>query len=395
MPFTTLKLTRTFDATPKAVYRAFTTPGGQMDWFANAAEMDARVGGRFYLWTEVGYQAMGTFTTLEEDRLIAWDMHNPASGQVQITLSPENGQTTLTIEQNQLETEEQFQAAKKNWETSLKNLKSVLETGLDRRFYDRPMIGILIAGMVDKEIKERLQLTVDYGILLGGTLPGMGAEAAGLAGGDVLVEMDGIAIKDYHALHVAVTPHKAGDTVHLVWYRGAACHEADMTLSGRKVPHIPATPAELAEETRQLYARLDAELAEILEGITEEEAEYCPAETEWNSKEILAHIITTERAVQIWIINALEGTLFHNWASNNHELVKSIVDIHPTLPRLVAELRRTEGQTVALLQRLPPEILDLKGAYHNIATYVGKDGLPVHTRLHYDTIKNQIEEARK
>jgi len=393
MPLTSLKLTRTFDATPKAVYRAFTTPSGLVEWVANSCDLDPRVGGRLFIWSETGFQFMGKFTELEPEQHIAFDVHAPTPSHVNLTITAENGLASLTVEQSNL-TKEKAAEYRARWETALDNLKSVLETGLDRRFYDRPMLGILISGTVDKDIQERMSLPVDYGILIGGTVPGMGAEGVGLIENDALIEMDGIALKKYHDLHIAVTPHKAGDMVHIAWVSGPEFHEADMTLSGRKIPHVPSTPAELAEETHHLYARLNAELDEILDGVSEDEAEYRPAENEWNIKEILAHLITTERALQIWVANAIDDQVFENWASNDHRLVKSIVDIHSALPHLAAELRRTGGQTVALLQRLPAEILDYKGAYHNVATYVSKDGLPIHGRLHYETIKTLIEEAR-
>lgn len=393
MTLTTLTLTRTFEATPKAVYRAFTTPAGLLEWAANSSDLDPRAGGRLFLWSEKGFQLMGTYTELEPEKRVAFDLHTPSPSTVNATIRSENGLVTLLLEHHL--PEEKATEYRARWESALDNLKSILETGLDRRFYDRPMLGVFIAGQVDKELQARMSLPVAHGILIGGAVSGMGAEAAGLAENDVLIEMDGISLKSYHDLHTAITPHKAGDTVHLTWARGREQHETDMVLSGRTPPSIPATPAELAEKTQSLYTRLDAELAEILEGVTEEEAEYRPAETEWNAKEIVAHIITSERGLQFWIANLIEGQTFESWATNNHLLVKSIVDVYPTLPLLMAELRRAEAQTVALLQRLPPEILDYKGAYHNIAAYVGKDGQPVHTHLHYESIKNLLEEARK
>jgi uncharacterized protein YndB with AHSA1/START domain len=394
-PTLTLTLTRTIQAPPQAVYRAFTTIGGLMDWIAYSSDVEARVGGRLYIWEEKGYQVIGKYTNLEKNQHVAFDILAPIPGHIEVSLSTQDNATLLTLEHSQIETEEIFEGYKKQWGNALDNLQAVLETGLDRRLYDRPMMGILISGMVDKDTQERLLLPVDYGILLGGTIPGMGAETAGLVEGDVLVEMDNVPIKDYHALSQVISPHKAGETVHAVWYRGKERHEATMTLSGRPRPQIPATLTELAEEARQIYTRLDGELAELLDGISEETAEYRPAENEWNTKEIIAHLISTERAMQIWVINATEGTLFNNWASNNHHLVKSIVDICATLPHLMAELRRAEGQTVALLQRLPEEIVTHKGTFHNIVTTLNKEGLSVHSRLHLDTIKRLLEEAQK
>jgi len=390
-----LTLTRTIQASPKAIYRAFTTTAGLMDWIADSSDIETRVGGRLFIWEEKGYQVMGKFTALEENQRVAFDLLAPIPGHVEVSLSTQDNATLLTLEHSQIETEETLEGYKKQWGNALDNLQTVLETGLDPRLYNRPMMGILISGMVDKDTRQRLGLPLDYGILIGGTVPGMGAEAAGLMDGDVLVEMDNAPIKDYHALSQVIAPRMAGETVHAVWYRGKERLEATMTLSGRPHPHIPATLTELAEEARQIYSRLDGELAELLDGVTEEAAEYRPAEKEWNVKEIIAHLINTERAMQIWIINAAEGTLFNHWGSNNHHLVKSIVDIHPTLPHLMAERRRAEGQTVALLQRLPEEIVTHKGTFHNIVTTLNKEGLSTHRRIHFDTIKRLLEEAGK
>ncbi len=391
----TFTLTHSYHATPSAIYRAFTTPGGLTDWIAGYSDVDTRVGGRLFIWEEKGYQVMGKFTALEQDKLVAFDVLGPIASHVAVSISGDGAAATLTLEHSGLEKEEYVTGYQERWQNALTNLQSTLETGLDRRFYDRPMLGILIAGSVDAKNQERYRVPEGYGIIVNGTVPGMGAEKIGLIDEDVIVEMDNIQLTDYYALERAVSPHKAGDSVPVAWYRLGEKHRADLPLSGRPIPEIPPTPAELAEAARQLYARLDAELAEILDGATESEADYRPAETEWNAKEIIAHTIATERAAQIWIVNAAEGQVFNNWASNDHLLVKSIVDIHTTLPQLTDELHRAEGQTIALVQRLPATITQFKGAYHNIATNLGKHGLALHTRMHYDVIKNLLETARK
>lgn len=390
----TLTLTRTIQASPQAVYRAFTTQSGWMDWIAHTSDIEPRVGGRLYLWEEKGPQWLGKYTALEKNRRVAFDLLAPLTGHVEVTLTAENNTTRLTLEHcsehSALESDEPFDLAQLQWDEALNNLQAVLETGLDPRLYSRPMMGVYISGLVDKETQERLHLPLDYGILLGGSIPEMGAEKAGIVEGDVLVEINGNPIHHYDSIRQAIGGHKAGDVIHMVWYRGKERHEADMTLSGRPHPHIPATLAELAEEARQIYDGLLKELAELLDGVSETTAEYRPAENEWNVKEIIAHLINTERAMQIWLVNAVEGTLFYNWVTNHHDSVKSIVDVTPTLPELINELRRAEAQTVALLQRLPEEIVTHKGTFHNIVTTLNKEGLSVHTRMHFDTIKKLL-----
>lgn len=383
-PFT---LTRNIQAPASAVYRAFTTATGLLDWLAHSSDVDTRVGGRIYGWDQKQGGFLGQFTALETDQCVGFDILAPVPGHVDVTLTPQPDHTALTFVYQGEATEQT------RWSTALDALKAVLETGLDPRLYNRPMMGILISGVVDKETRERLQLPLDYGILIGGTLPDMGAEKVGFQDGDVLVELDGTPIHDYDAIGEVIGPRLAGDSVHAVWYRGKVRHAADMILSGRPHPRIPATLAELAEEARQIYASLDGELAEILDEVPESATEYRPAENEWNIKEIIAHLINTERAMQIWLVNAVEGTLFHNWVSNNHHIVKSIVDVTPTLPELLTELHRAESQTVSLLQRLPEEIVTHKGAFHNIVTTLNKEGLSVHTRLHFETIKRLLDEV--
>jgi uncharacterized protein YndB with AHSA1/START domain len=388
-------LQRTFQAIPKAVYRAFATPGGLMEWIANAAEVDNRVGGRFYLWEDKGYQLMGKITASEKDRLLAVEVAAPIHSHFQITLDADPAGSLLTLEHGDLEKEDYVAQYQTLWQKALDNLQSTLETGLDRRFYNRPMLGILIAGAIDETNRERYEVPEGYGIIISGPVPGMGGEKIGLQNEDVLVELDGAELRDYYALQTAVSPHKAGDIIPIGWRRSGKKHTADLPLSGRPIPVVPPTPTELAEETRQLYARLDAELAELLDGVSEAEADYRPGENEWNTKEIIAHAIATERAAQIWLVNEAEGYRFKNWASNDPTLVKAIVDIHPTLPQLTAELSRTEEQTIALIQRLPPEIVNFKAAYHNIAADLGAHGLALHTRMHYDTIKTLVAAARQ
>lgn len=390
---TPVSLTRTIQAAPEAVYRAFTTSMGLQDWCADAAGVDLRPGGHLFLWNENGYQLLGSVSEPEPNRSVEWQA--PAPGPIRIRIDPAGGDSeggslvTMSFAGGgELESHLAF------WKPALDNLKAVLETGLDRRVYDRPMLGILIGDSVDAESQSKYGLPVPYGVILSGTLPGMGAEALGLAENDVIVEMGGLPLEHYHVLREALSGCKAGDRIPIVWYRGAERKEAHLRLSGRPEPFVPATPAELADYTQGIFDRLDAELAEILEDATEEEAEYRPAEKEWNVKEILGHTIVTERGTQAWIAAAIDGYYLKEVGSNEHSLVKSVVDVLPTLPALTTELHRTEKQTVAMVRRLPPEIITHKGVYTNIVTMLGEHGLAVHTRAHYENIRTQLDAAR-
>jgi uncharacterized protein YndB with AHSA1/START domain len=384
-------LSRSIQATPEAAYRAFTTSLGLLDWCADAADVAARSGGHVFIWSEAGYRLLGAISRLEENLAVEWEGFSPFAGQVEIRIKPADDGSTVSMSLSgtgDLESQRAF------WEPALDNLKSVLETGLDRRVYDRPMLGILIGGSLDEEAQAKYRTPVPFGVILSGTMAGMGAAALGLAENDVLAELGDVRLENYHAFREALEGCKAGDEIRAVWYRGAERHEGRLRLSGRPEPYIPPTPAELAEHTRGIFDRLDAELAEVLDDVAEDEADFRPAEREWSVKEIVAHTIATERGNQAWIAAALEGHYLKDWASNENSLVKAIVDIHPTVPALADELHRTESQTVAMLRRLPPEIVEHKGVYTNIVTMLGEHGLPVHTRMHYETIRAQLETAR-
>jgi uncharacterized protein YndB with AHSA1/START domain len=384
-------LSRSIQASGEAVYRAFTTSLGLQDWCADAAGLDLRPGGHLFLWAETGYRLLGSVSRLEADECVDWEGSSPQPFAIRIRIAPEKGGSLVSMSfdaEGDLETHLAF------WDPALDNLKAVLETGLDRRVYDRPMLGILIGDMLDAEKQAKYGTPVPHGIILSGTLPGMGAEALGLAENDVVVEMGDVQLKHYHAIRDALSGCKAGDRIQVVWYRGAERMSGSLRLSGRPEPFIPATPAELAEYTRGIIDRLDSELAEILDGATEEEADYRPAEKEWSIKEIIAHTIASERANQAWIVSALDGHYLKDVSSNAHSLVRSIVDVLPTLPELTAELHRTESQTVAMIRRLPPEIVEHKGVYTDIATLLGEHGVAVHTRTHYENIRTQLEALR-
>src|SRR5207302_1437068 len=118
------------------------------------------------------------------------------------------------------------------------------------------------------------------GIWLQGLLENMGAHAAGIQKDDVLVSLGGKDITNWNAFRTALEPHKAGDKVPVVFYRGPERHTITMELSRRKLTEVPATLEELTERYRTAYAMIDSELEALFEGITESEADYRPAPDE-------------------------------------------------------------------------------------------------------------------
>src|SRR5690606_21762951 len=108
----------------------------------------------------------------------------------------------------------------KHWAENLRNLKSVLETGIDLRIAERPMLGI-IPGDFTAEQATALGVPVHEGMRIDGTVEGMGAQRVGLQRDDVIVEMAGHPISDFNSLVRAIAGKKGGDKVEVVYYRGA------------------------------------------------------------------------------------------------------------------------------------------------------------------------------
>jgi hypothetical protein len=141
-----------------------------------------------------------------------------------------------------------------NWEDSLENLKSVLETGIDLRIANRPMLGIL-PGDFTPEQASALGVPVREGMRLDGVVDGMGAQKAGLQRDDVLVKMEGNPItSDFNSLGNALLPaKKAARTWKWSFYRGPEKKTVTMELSKRPMPDVPFDPAELAKKARANY----------------------------------------------------------------------------------------------------------------------------------------------
>jgi hypothetical protein len=72
------------------------------------------------------------------------------------------------------------------------------------------------------------------GILLSGVMPGSPAEAAGLAAGDLLVEMDGRAIDTIYDFQGVLAEHAPGDSIVVKYLRGGETREARVTLAERR-----------------------------------------------------------------------------------------------------------------------------------------------------------------
>lgn len=105
----------------------------------------------------------------------------------------------------------------------------------------RPWLGIRYLP-ITKQIQERNQLTVDYGALLVrgenlgdlAVVPGSPADIAGLVENDIILEIDGIKIKEPDtSLAQLVAKHKVGDTIQLKILRKGKEQQISVKLESR------------------------------------------------------------------------------------------------------------------------------------------------------------------
>jgi uncharacterized protein YndB with AHSA1/START domain len=397
---TKLVYEKSLRASPEIVFQAFTNATMLREWLADGASTDPHSGGRIILWWNDGYITAGHFTELEANQSLSYTWRgstDPDETEVSVVLKAEGGSTQLELVHSGLGEGEDWDKTRlefqHGWEKGLENLSSVLETGKDLRIYNRPMLGILLSDF-NAEIAERLGVPVKEGVRVDGTLENMGARAAGLKQDDVIVELAGQDIEGYNDLGLALDGCQAGDSIRVVIYRGSERKSVQMTLSGRPIADFPWDAERLAALAEARFHEIDRELEAVLANATESEASTRPAEGEWSAKEILGHLILVERENIIFIADLLNG--YERWSDdytgNIIEPIQALLEVYPTLSELIAELKRQEAETVALLRHLPADFVNRKGSYWRVATpYVEPY---YHTNTHLPQIKAAIEGAR-
>lgn len=390
---------RTVSAPPSEVYRAFTTPQALRDWFCDAAQVDAREGGRIYMaWTS-GYHTAGKFTRLEKNNIISYTWHDEKEGtnsQVTVEITDDgNGGSNVRLTHDMPHASQEWRdEAKRDWNDALEALQSSVEKGIDLRLARRPMFGLTGADLVDEALVEKFNLPVRHGIRLNRLAEGMGAEKAGIQVGDVLAGIAGKAIVTFNDLGTILNNYRAGDTVETEIWRDGEKLGIPVTLTGREMPTLPETAQELAEQARKLYDEVDEELTQLFEGVTEAQADYRPSEDEWNSKEILGHLVASERDVHAWVATLAEDfDLEQPWHSNDLVRVRSIVAVHPTAQDMVNELKQAEAEVVAAIGLLRTDAVGRKHMFRNLALWL--TSFQPHHREHFELIKTLLEAGRE
>ena len=395
MSRTTISLEQRIAAPPSEVYRAFTNSTALREWLCDAAMVVPRKDGRLQLGWNSGFHATGEFTKVVPNERLSFTWHGkgePGPTRVRVDFRPEGEATLVALVHKGIGTGKKWAKAaeeiRDGWEESLENLRSVLETGHDLRFTRRPMMGIL-PDTLTVEAAAKLGVPVAKGILLGGVVEGMGAEAAGLQKGDVITRIGEAKVRDYPDLQAALQRHHAGDEVAVTYYRGAEKARTALTLSGRPVEEPPATAAALSAALSATEADYLDRLAAAFEGVEDARARRRPAAGEWSADEVLCHLIVEARATQHFITQLVGGQepWTDEWTGNLDVAHAGLLAVFPNSGGLLKELRRNRAETWAILAALPDEFVARKGSYWRMA-YGLSEG-----RLHDEEHLLQVQTA--
>ena len=397
----TIKVEQVVNAPASQVYRAFTNSTALREWMGDFATLEAKPGGRIYIWWQTGYYTSGEFVSLEPDKQIVFTWHGkgePRPTQVTVTFKTTRKGTLVRLIHRGLGTGKAWLSTPKvfssEWQNSLQNLASVLGEGPDLRITQRPMLGILLSDF-NADIAKKLGVPVSTGIRLDGVVDGLGAQQAGLQKDDVLIEFAGHELLDFSDLARAMSGKKAGEKVSVTYYRCGEKIQTDLTLSGRPIPVIPASLSDLSIEVGKIYSQAESQLAAFLDDVSEQEANFKPGKEDWSIKEVIAHLIHSERGWQNVVTEIVGGfeASYDGFGGNIDARNQATLQAFPTLGDIITEWKRLNTETVALLAYLPEEFLHRKSSYWRLAYQCLS--VPTHVFSHLEQMKTALELARK
>jgi len=394
----TIRVEQRVNAALAEVFRAFTGRLPLRMWLCADAQVDPRSEGRILLWWADGHHTAGEFTEFDPGTRIAWRWHGrgePGPTDVAVALAPTEDGTNVAVEQRGFGPDEPwdapFEAARRRWTEGLENLASVWGmTGIDLRVARRPVLGIYLGEFV--EGPEGGLPAGTRGIGVTGALEGSGAEACGLLRGDVVIELNGISLKQLDDFGPAMEGKRAGDAVSMTYYRDGDRVETSLTFSARPAsPDVPDKAVDLARVIEAQYAGFAVELDDIVADVTEEAASVRPGEDSWSIREILAHLVLFERCFQQWISMCVEGEELREFAATVRTRVEALLARFPSVRELVAELLSCRAETVSLLGGLPEEFVARPEYVRMGQIMIGEE---IHSTLHLAQLRRTIAAIR-
>jgi uncharacterized protein YndB with AHSA1/START domain len=388
----------------KQAYRAFTNATCLREWLCDVATVEPHANGRrgrIYLWWRGDFYSSGHYLELEADKRVKFRWYSnldPAPTEVTVTVTEKDGGVLVRLDHEVPDDDvwaKKVDGFRSEWVESLENLKSVLETGIDLRIANRPMLGI-VPGDFTEEQAAALGVPVREGMRIDGTVDGMGAQKCGLRANDVIVEMAGKPIlADAFSLPNAIAGKKGGDKIEVVFYRGPEKITVTMELSKRPMPEVPFNAAELEKQARAFYEPALAELEKCFEGFSDAEGMARPAKDEWSALETVAHLLSGERFNLIFLTGVIDGyePTTDGFGGNVNAQVQATVKANPSIKQMLEALRRAVEETLAYVSFLPEEFVANKGSYYRFASGLVQPNY--HISSHLQQIKDALAAAHK
>lgn len=389
------------NAPVKFAYRAFTNATSLREWLCDVATVESHPRGRMYLWWRGDFYSSGHYLELDEYQRVKFRWYSnidPAPTEVTVTVTEKDGGALVRMDHEVPDESEwagKAESFRENWAESLENLKSVLETGIDLRIAQRPMMGI-IPGDFTEEQAAALGVPVHEGMRLDGVIDGMGAQKCGLQKDDVIVEFAGHQIlNDPNSFPNAISGKKGGDKVEVSFYRGPEKKTVTMELTKRPMPDVPFNPAELEKQARKLYESALAELENAFKGFSDAQAMARPEPGEWSALETVAHLISGERFNIIFLTGLIDGyePVTDGFGTNIHAQVEATVKTYPSINLMLGALRQAVEETLAYTSLIPAEFVANKGSFYRFGFGLLQPNF--HLTAHLEQIKASLAAAHK
>ncbi len=387
------------------VFRAFTHATALRDWLCNEALVQPRPNGLLYLYWNDGYSAACPITAFDPPHGLDFDWYSPqdpGNTHVSIQIHTEGKAVKLVLEHSGFGEgpawEQNRQEKAVAWKASLENLESFLLEGVDLRLARRPRLGIWMDDLTPEKANE-LGLPEAQGVLLAGTVPGSGAETAGLVRDDVLVSLNAVPLSNPASFGAALKGLQAGDRPLVEYYRSGQKLSTALELGHFPISSLPENPAALAEEVRQTNARIHAAFVEQTAGLSEPQLNRRPQGNEWSVRELIGHFILMERDYQSWAADMLRDNVVGDdlqMRPNVDERIHALLGRLPLLADALAELALAQEETAVLLGSLPENFVTWRKHLYRRLVDWSREVVPGHLdEEHATQLAGIIDAARK
>ena len=388
----------TIATAPSAVYQAWTLPHLLSHWISDSARAQVREGGPFILMWNSGHWAAGVYSAVDTDKRLAFSWHEadaPGTTQIEVRFASVGDRTGVSLTQTGFGDGEAWQAyreqSERNWRELLDNLRTLMETAHDARFLRRPVAGMGIIPISAEEAAAK-GLPVDHGLNITLVVQGGAAETAGLRTGDYITAIDGTKQNSFGSFNAVLGRHKAGDTVDVEYYRDGQHQITALTFGQRHPHHAPETRDALYDAVEKQVNTIEAELDALFAGVPESALNVRPTPHEWSAKEVLAHLIWTERWSQMAMWLMLTVGTPPDWGFNNDFEIGGISETRETAGDLLDDLKQSLREQLHSVRYIPEQTLTVKPLFAELAKWLCGTG--EHCREHYAQIKAAISQAQ-